>query len=116
MISKKPSVAIVVLSWNDSKNTIECIKSILKSSYQNYDIIIVDNNSDIEHYEKLIYWCKKNKFKINNKIKKSSNNLIKKKQAHIQVHCQDMLYNINYFKDLQIQFTLLLFLVNTKRK
>ena len=79
MISKKPSVAIVVLSWNDSKNTIECIKSILKSSYQNYDIIIVDNNSDIEHYEKLIYWCKKNKFKINNKIKKSSNNLIKKK-------------------------------------
>ena len=49
MTSKNPSVAVVILSWNDSKNTIECIQSVLKSSYQNYDIIVVDNNSKLDH-------------------------------------------------------------------
>lgn len=79
MTSKNPSVAVVILSWNDSKNTIECIQSVLKSSYQNYDIIVVDNNSDLDHYEKIIQWCKKNKLKIQNNFNQNSNNLIKKK-------------------------------------
>ena len=40
-----PSVGIVVLSWNDWKNTSELLESIFKSDYNNYDIILVDNNS-----------------------------------------------------------------------
>ena len=48
-----PSVGIVVLSWNDWKNTSELLESIFKSDYVNYDVIVVDNNSDIEQLSAL---------------------------------------------------------------
>ena len=60
---KNPSVGIVVLSWNDWKNTSELLESIFKSDYNNYDIILVDNNSDIFHFDKLLNWCDKKKNK-----------------------------------------------------
>ena len=56
---KYPSVAIVVLTWNDSKNTVECLESIFKSDYLNYDVVLVDNNSDYEHIKHIFSWCKK---------------------------------------------------------
>ena len=61
MNSINPSVGIVVLSWNDWKNTSELLESIFKSDYINYDIIVVDNNSDAEHFEKILNWCEKKK-------------------------------------------------------
>lgn len=40
-----PLVSIVVINWNGS-NTIEtCLRLILKSSYRNYEVIVIDNNS-----------------------------------------------------------------------
>lgn len=51
IISKKnnvddfPKVTIIVLNWNGKHDTIECIKSLQKLDYQNYDIVIVDNAS-----------------------------------------------------------------------
>ena len=62
---KNPSVGIVVLSWNDWKNTSELLESIFKSDYNNYDIIVVDNNSNSENFETLLNWCVKKKIKIN---------------------------------------------------
>ncbi len=59
---KSSKVGIVILSWNDPKNTYELIESIFKSDYQNFDIIIVDNNSNIENFDKLIIDLKKNNF------------------------------------------------------
>ena len=56
---KSSKVGIVILSWNDPKNTYELIESIFKSDYQNFDIIIVDNNSNIENFDKLIINLKK---------------------------------------------------------
>ena len=39
------SVAIILLNWNNSDYTIDCIKSLKKTTYPNKKIIIVDNAS-----------------------------------------------------------------------
>ena len=54
-------IAIVTLTWNDWKNTIECLESIFNSSYNFFDVILVDNNSEKHHIDKIISWA-------NNKI------------------------------------------------
>ncbi|MGY3893940.1 glycosyltransferase family 2 protein [Aeromonas enterica] len=41
-------ISIIVLNYNSSKYTINCIDSILKGSYQQYEIILVDNNSNAD--------------------------------------------------------------------
>jgi len=40
-----PRVFIVLLNYNAANDTIECIKSLLKISYANYHILLVDNAS-----------------------------------------------------------------------
>ena len=61
MNQKNPSVAISILSWNDWKNTSELLESIFENDYNNYDVILVDNNSNNKHFEKLLNWCGKKK-------------------------------------------------------
>jgi len=51
---KKSKVVIITLNYNQSKMTLECIDSILKSSYRNYKLIVVDNGSRKEEYDYLI--------------------------------------------------------------
>lgn len=41
----KPLIGIVLVNYNGEKYQNECVQSILDSSYKNYRIIIVDNNS-----------------------------------------------------------------------
>lgn len=62
MVNKK--VYIVLVNYNGSEDTIECITSILKSSYKFYDILVVDNCSTDNSYEHLY-----NELKIFNNIK-----------------------------------------------
>ncbi|VYU30775.1 N-acetylglucosaminyl-diphospho-decaprenol L-rhamnosyltransferase [Clostridium tertium] len=38
-------VAIILVNYNGEKYNEECINSILKSTYKNYEIIVIDNNS-----------------------------------------------------------------------
>ena len=42
-----PKVSIIILNFNGIKDTIECINSVKKISYQNYNIVLVDNNSNL---------------------------------------------------------------------
>ena len=56
MKSKKHSVAVVILTWNDWSNTIECLGSLFKNDYSNFDIILIDNNSEQFHYNKILNW------------------------------------------------------------
>ncbi len=51
---KQPSVYIVILNWNGSEDTIELIESLKKISYNNYKIIVVDNNSLQEDIDNLL--------------------------------------------------------------
>ena len=40
-----PKVSLVVLNWNGLENTIECLESLQKITYANYEVIVVDNGS-----------------------------------------------------------------------
>jgi hypothetical protein len=40
-----PKIGIIIVNYNGEKYTNDCIKSVLKSSYQNYLVIVVDNAS-----------------------------------------------------------------------
>ena len=43
--STHPKVHLIVLNWNDKELSGKCLSSIEKVSYPNYEVLIVDNNS-----------------------------------------------------------------------
>lgn len=40
-----PKVFIIILNWNGLQDTLECLKSVFKLDYPNFEIIVVDNGS-----------------------------------------------------------------------
>jgi len=40
-----PLVSIIILNYNSGELLLDCVESILKSDFKNYEIIVVDNNS-----------------------------------------------------------------------
>jgi len=40
-----PKVSIIILNWNGLEDTIECLESLKKITYPNYEVIVVDNGS-----------------------------------------------------------------------
>ena len=42
---KNPLFSIIIINYNGSKHLKECLDSIEKQSYKNFEIIFVDNNS-----------------------------------------------------------------------
>jgi GT2 family glycosyltransferase len=40
-----PGVAIIILNWNGLDDTIECLESLKKIAYPNYQVIVLDNGS-----------------------------------------------------------------------
>lgn len=61
MIQKK--VYIIVLNWNGTKDTIDCLTSLKECSYTNYQIVLVDNGSSPDNFIELNNWCQNN-FKV----------------------------------------------------
>lgn len=43
-----PSVAIIVLNWENYKDTSRCLRSVREINYSNYDVFVVDNGSSDE--------------------------------------------------------------------
>ncbi len=41
-----PKVSIITLNWNGLEDTIECLESLKKITYPNYEVIVVDNGSE----------------------------------------------------------------------
>ena len=46
----EPKVSIILVNYNGEKDTCECIKSLKKITYTNYEIIVVDNASQNQEY------------------------------------------------------------------
>jgi len=44
-ITNQPKVFIIILNWNNLQDTVECLESLKKLDYQNFEIILVDNAS-----------------------------------------------------------------------
>jgi len=53
----KPKLCIVLVNYKGYKDTIECIESILKSDYQNFQIIVIDNSPDYESVDQFKRWA-----------------------------------------------------------
>ena len=47
--------AIVVLNWNDWKNTVDCLESIYQND-GNFDVFLVDNGSYQKNILKISSW------------------------------------------------------------
>lgn len=43
---RHPKVSIIILNWNGLDDTAECLESLKKVNYPNYEVIVVDNASD----------------------------------------------------------------------
>lgn len=41
-----PKVSIIILNWNGLEDTTECLESLKKITYPNYEVILVDNGSE----------------------------------------------------------------------
>jgi GT2 family glycosyltransferase len=52
-----PTVAIVILNWNDWKDTMECLESLYQVTYPNYYVILVDNFSDDDSVQMIRDYC-----------------------------------------------------------
>ena len=50
-------VYIVLLNYNGFLDTIECLESVLKLDYENYQIIVVDNSDSTDSFENLTNWA-----------------------------------------------------------
>lgn len=54
---KNSKVYIIVLNYNGWEDTIECLESLLKNNYPDYQIIVVDNNSPNKSMNHLLNWA-----------------------------------------------------------
>ena len=43
--NRHPSVAIIILNWNNASDTIECLRSVAELTYDNFITVVVDNGS-----------------------------------------------------------------------
>jgi GT2 family glycosyltransferase len=53
-------VYIVLLNYNGFLDTMECLESLLKLDYDNFQIIVVDNSEKLESFENLTNWAQGN--------------------------------------------------------
>jgi GT2 family glycosyltransferase len=49
------SILITVLNWNGAEDTLECVASLKYQTYTDFDILVIDNGSEQEDYEKLAF-------------------------------------------------------------
>jgi len=68
-----PRVSIIILNWNGWKDTIECLESLYRIDYPNYDVIVVDNGSQDDSIQKIKEYAK-GKIEVNSKFFKYNPN------------------------------------------
>lgn len=53
-------VYILILNWNNPEDTINCLESIYKIKYPNYQIVLIDNGSTDSSIERIVSWGRGN--------------------------------------------------------
>lgn len=57
MDNNSKKVYIIILNWNGWEDTIECLESIFRNSYPNYNVIVCDNASADNSLGKIKQWA-----------------------------------------------------------
>ena len=55
-----PPVIIIILNYKKWQDTKECLESVFQSSYNNFSVIVIDNNSQNSSLEHLMQWADSN--------------------------------------------------------
>ncbi len=53
-----PSVCIILVNYRTWEDTVECIESILKNNYSNYQIVVVENGSEDGSWDHFMKWTR----------------------------------------------------------
>jgi len=56
-IANYHKVAVIILNYNGWQDTIECLESVLRNDYPNYQVIVVDNGSPDNSMEYIKAWA-----------------------------------------------------------
>lgn len=59
-MEETPKVSIVIINYNGWEDTLECLESIFRLEYLNFQVIVVDNASSNNSIEKLKNWANGN--------------------------------------------------------
>lgn len=51
------TVSIIIINWNGWKDTIECLESLYRIEYPDYNVILIDNDSKDESLSKIELYC-----------------------------------------------------------
>lgn len=51
-------VCIVLVNYKTWQDTVECMESILRSDYKQYQIVVVDNGGDDDSWEQMLKWTR----------------------------------------------------------
>jgi GT2 family glycosyltransferase len=70
-----PKVVVIILNWNGWRDTIECLKSLAKVNYRNFEAVVVDNGSTDDSAEKLEEFINSSNCRLPVLIYKLSSNL-----------------------------------------
>jgi len=52
-----PKVYIILLNWNSWRDTVECLESVLRSDYPDFQVIVCDNDSSDGSLERIREWA-----------------------------------------------------------
>lgn len=53
----QPGICIIVVNWNGGDDTVECLETLTRLDYQNYQIVVCDNQSADSSIEKIQQWA-----------------------------------------------------------
>jgi hypothetical protein len=89
------NISITLLTWNDWRNTVECLESIFQNDYKNFDVILINNGSNYHNIKKIYDWAD-NKIEINDQaIKFNKKKILKFLMLLIQI--KKLITNIEIF-------------------
>lgn len=54
----RPKVCVVLVNYKTWKDTLECMESVLRSNYTNYQIVVVENGSGDDSWEQMLKWAR----------------------------------------------------------
>lgn len=57
-------VYILILNWNNWKDTVECLKSVFRNSYPDFQVVVIDNASTDGSEEEIEQWAYKESIPI----------------------------------------------------